>query len=537
MIRLYTKNSTGIAPDGRWYAGDINALQDAVAAQSDLTQVVGLGTVQIGETGLTIFRYGTGEARLTGALRTDGILRGLGGELAGTFTTTARDSIALGSRPYGLKILNTTTNRYEWNSGSDAAPTWRSVAADGSGNVSVAGQFVTTKSDGAAAFKYNPSSVTGFSIYSVIAAEAQPRFTLSAGGTASWGPGGSTVVDVNLYRISAGTLRTDNTLSVGGSVNASSSVSGAGLVSTSHVYNQVANAVYYLGVGNDMYIQRDGTNNRVQITTNAYVPGTMLVGNIASSLVEIVARTGTQYQTTIGYSGSSAGAVMFGNPGSAWIRQEAVGDGTVRVLYNWFVDQYLTVHPYDDGNNYTAAINRSTGIAGSTFSCGISGYNNGQGAQLTATGVWTNGSSGASKENFETFGEHLAHDDVLDKIMQLPLHRYNYKASPEPKLTLPDKPRRLKGMSKDDHSLALERHSIEVEQRKTLHAEYVERHRAEQEMIVNAKHYGPTAEDFYEVFPNGYDNKTIAASDLAGVALMGVQALARRVSALEQRIN
>lgn len=128
MIRLFTKNATGVAPDGRWFAGDVNALEDAVAAINDLTQVLGLGTLQIGETGLQFLRYGAGEARLTGAMRTDGILRALGGLFAGTFTTAARDAIPAGFRPYGLVIVNTTTNQYEWNKGTDAAPNWQPIS-------------------------------------------------------------------------------------------------------------------------------------------------------------------------------------------------------------------------------------------------------------------------------------------------------------------------------------------------------------------------------------------------------------------------
>lgn len=127
MQRLYTKNATGVAPDGRWYAGDINALQDAVAALNDLTQALGIGTIAIGESGLQLIHYGAGEARLTGALRIDGILRGLGGLLAGAFTTTQRNAIATGLAPYGTIILNTTTNQYEWNKGTDAARNWQSM--------------------------------------------------------------------------------------------------------------------------------------------------------------------------------------------------------------------------------------------------------------------------------------------------------------------------------------------------------------------------------------------------------------------------
>jgi microcystin-dependent protein len=144
MIRLFTKNSTGVAPDGRWYAGDINAIQDAVAAITDLTQTLSVGVVRIGEAGLQLLRYGAGEARLVGSLRVDGILRGLSGIFAGTYTTAARDAIPLGSRPYGLVILNSDNNRHEWNSGTDAAPSWSPLSDITSW---IAKALVTTKGD------------------------------------------------------------------------------------------------------------------------------------------------------------------------------------------------------------------------------------------------------------------------------------------------------------------------------------------------------------------------------------------------------
>lgn len=131
MQRLFTKDATGAATNGRWYAGDINALQDAVAAITDLAQTLSLGVLKIGESGLQLLRYGTAEARLTGALRTDGILRGLGGLIAGAFSTTQRDALGTGLAPYGIVILNTTTDRYEWNKGSDGARDWQPLGGAG----------------------------------------------------------------------------------------------------------------------------------------------------------------------------------------------------------------------------------------------------------------------------------------------------------------------------------------------------------------------------------------------------------------------
>lgn len=122
MIRVKTFNSTGVATDGRIYAGDLNAIQDAAAALADFTQTIDLASIRVGEAGLSLVRYAAGEARLTGALRTDGIVRALGGLYAGAFTEVQRN--ALVNPIYGLVILNTTSNRYEWNSGTPGAPVW-----------------------------------------------------------------------------------------------------------------------------------------------------------------------------------------------------------------------------------------------------------------------------------------------------------------------------------------------------------------------------------------------------------------------------
>lgn len=132
--------ATGVATLGRLYAGDLNAIQDIVAAYSDYNQRVDVQTLGIGETGLALTHYGSGEARLSGALRTDGIVRALGGLFAGQFTTTQRDAITAGAglTPYGLVIFNTTTNRYEFNKGNDTTRNWQPLSGI---NVSQAGTF------------------------------------------------------------------------------------------------------------------------------------------------------------------------------------------------------------------------------------------------------------------------------------------------------------------------------------------------------------------------------------------------------------
>lgn len=128
MSRYKTFVSTGIAPDGRLYAGDLNGMQDLATPLSDFNTVLDVGTLRVGDPTLQLLKYGAGEFRMSGHLRVDGILRPLGGTLPGQYTTAQRDAIPVGRRPFGLIIFNLTTNRYEYNAGTDASPNWQSLA-------------------------------------------------------------------------------------------------------------------------------------------------------------------------------------------------------------------------------------------------------------------------------------------------------------------------------------------------------------------------------------------------------------------------
>lgn len=131
MSRFKTFQATGLAPNGRLYAGDLNAIQDRYADIINFAQTFGAGVIEVGDAGLQIVKYGTGELRMTGALRADGIIRALGGIYAGAFSQTQRDAIPSGLAPYGLVILNTSVSAYQWNSGSDAVRVWETFAASG----------------------------------------------------------------------------------------------------------------------------------------------------------------------------------------------------------------------------------------------------------------------------------------------------------------------------------------------------------------------------------------------------------------------
>jgi microcystin-dependent protein len=128
MSRVKTFDSTGTPPGGRLFAGDLNSIQDQYADLSNFSQTHDVGTLRVGDTSIQLLKYGTAEARISAALRTDGILRGLGGLFAGQFTTAGRPG--LGSRPFGLVIYNTDLNRLEMNIGSDASPNWVAIGLD-----------------------------------------------------------------------------------------------------------------------------------------------------------------------------------------------------------------------------------------------------------------------------------------------------------------------------------------------------------------------------------------------------------------------
>jgi hypothetical protein len=128
---------------------------------------------------------------------------------------------------------------------------------------------------------------------------------------------------------------------------------------------------------------------------------------------------------------------------------------------------------------------------------GTTNGGNGNGAYLTAGGQWTDGSSRSFKERFVRYRPA----EVLEKILQLPVEGYFYKGTEE-------------------------------------------------------YHITPMAEDFYRLFgtgvheiietdstgqlvrrPNPDVDKYLAASDVAGVALLGIQALHAENAQLRQRVS
>ena len=101
-------------------------------------------------------------------------------------------------------------------------------------------------------------------------------------------------------------------------------------------------------------------------------------------------------------------------------------------------------------------------------------------AYLSAGGVWTNGCDSTGKENIVKVNTR----EMLDKIMQLPVSYWNYKC---------EKP------------------------------EY--------------RHISPMAQDFQSIFNVGYGDNTISTIDPPGVALAGVQELAKQNIELQKTVD
>lgn len=74
----------------------------------------------------------------------------------------------------------------------------------------VTSSIMSNNSGGGAGFMYNPTTNTGWSLYSYVAADANPLFSATCAGVLAWGAGGASAVDTNLYRSAANTLNTDD---------------------------------------------------------------------------------------------------------------------------------------------------------------------------------------------------------------------------------------------------------------------------------------------------------------------------------------
>ena len=132
---------------------------------------------------------------------------------------------------------------------------------------------------------------------------------------------------------------------------------------------------------------------------------------------------------------------------------------------------------FGNGSVIAWAFGRTSTVTGNAIQVGTSSAN-GNGAFLTAGGVWTNTSDSTKKEGITT----LDGTDILAKIKQLSITRWKYKGT-------------------------------------------------------NEYHIGPMAQDFYKLFNVGVDDKSISSLDPAGIALKAIQAQQEEIDLLKQQIN
>ncbi len=105
------------------------------------------------------------------------------------------------------------------------------------------------------------------------------------------------------------------------------------------------------------------------------------------------------------------------------------------------------------------------------------------GAYLSDGGVWTNNSDRNRKENIESLSNKM----MLDKLAKLDISEWNYITEGE-----------------------------------------------------NVRHIGPMAQDFYELFGLGKDDKSISTIDASGVALAAIQELNKKtkeIDLLKERLD
>ncbi len=150
------------------------------------------------------------------------------------------------------------------------------------------------------------------------------------------------------------------------------------------------------------------------------------------------------------------------------------GRGTYTDSIN-VIDNYDIVFG-DGGYDYQFGINREN----PSYPLHIgTNSSNGNGARLTAGGVWTNGCSRTFKENFTKPDPYK----ILELVKKLDIFRYNYKGD------------------------------------------------------AGVYHISPVAEDFYDLFETGNDERYLAGIDVSGVALLAIKALAKENEEILVRVE
>jgi len=198
--------------------------------------------------------------------------------------------------------------------------------------------------------------------------------------------------------------------------------------------------------------------------------------SVASATVRADAQIGTSsgdYRKLIIGGGNSFGYLYGSYPG--------LGDG-IHMGYNYFYDASGRGHAFaTDGQ--TSRITVGYGFAqiatGSIGQAPISRLRVTTGTVFVENATFSNGSDRNAKQDFAPVNP----SQILEKVLQLPISEWSYKADPA------------------------------------------------------TRHVGPMAQDFYSAFNIGTDDKHIAPIDEGGVAFAAIQALDRKVEDKDKQIR
>lgn len=203
MIRVKDFDSTGVAPNGRVYAADLNAIQDAAAGKSDFTQNLQAASLAVGDATLVLSKIGTGDGQFSGSLRIQGgLLKAVDGLMTANYTTAQRDALTSRYAETSIIIYNTTTEQLEWNSGTNTLKVWKQLGINKNGQMTFdggnAGAYFTNLGGSAIPILTSRRTV-----------DSVDRFQLLADGRMEWGVG-NTARDIILFRFAADWLKTDD---------------------------------------------------------------------------------------------------------------------------------------------------------------------------------------------------------------------------------------------------------------------------------------------------------------------------------------
>lgn len=269
---------------------------------------------------------------------------------------------------------------------------------------------------------------------------------------------------------------TEEMVVIGGGAN--NTASGSGSTIGGGVFNTVSNADATIGGGYD----NDATGWRCVIGGGTFNSASGYLSTIAGGEANVA--SGQRVAIGGGYRHNVAGdysAIPGGYADTATVNATyslAFGRGV-------YINVASRVMFFDGSVSGRLAVNRDDRDGGAGYPLHVgTNSTNGNGAYLTPGGIWTNGSSRTFKENFQP----LDSSELLDKISNLSVTSWNYKNSTE-------------------------------------------------------RHIGPMAEDIVGAFDVGAiresdgqrDNQYLSSSDVAGIALAGVQELLKKIEALEKK--